>query len=136
MVNKLSVSEEDFKGTPITRNFFHDIYGERIGKAKEIIKAQIDILEKGGEGSKGGKIIGHTQSGKPIYFDKKPADYKDFNKKDHYNASQIHEMESENYTPSEGTEGWKSDHHMDMASDHENYAEAMPKKSKQSKKKK
>jgi len=24
-------------------------------------------LEKGGEGSRGGKVIGHTQSGKPIY---------------------------------------------------------------------
>lgn len=27
----------------------------------------IDLLEKGGEGSKGGKVIGHTKSGKPIY---------------------------------------------------------------------
>jgi hypothetical protein len=24
-------------------------------------------IEKGGEGSRGGKIIGHTKSGKPIY---------------------------------------------------------------------
>jgi len=33
-----------------------------------IEKAQIENdLEKGGEGSKGGKIIGHTKSGKPVY---------------------------------------------------------------------
>ena len=28
---------------------------------------QLDELVKGGEGSKGGKIIGHTKSGKPVY---------------------------------------------------------------------
>jgi hypothetical protein len=27
----------------------------------------MESIEKGGEGSKGGKIIGHTKSGKPIY---------------------------------------------------------------------
>ena len=28
-----------------------------------------DNVEKGGEGSRGGKVIGHTKSGKPIYMD-------------------------------------------------------------------
>ena len=33
-----------------------------------ILKNKLDILEKGGgEGSRGGKVIGHTSSGKPIY---------------------------------------------------------------------
>jgi len=32
-----------------------------------IAKAEENDLEKVGEGSKGGKIIGHTKSGKPIY---------------------------------------------------------------------
>jgi hypothetical protein len=30
----------------------------------------VDLLEKGGEGSKGGKVIGHTKSGRPIYSHK------------------------------------------------------------------
>jgi len=33
-------------------------------------KFDFDLLEKGGEGSRGGKVIGHTKSGKPIYDDK------------------------------------------------------------------
>lgn len=32
-----------------------------------INKAEENDLEKGGEGSKGGKIIGHTKTGKPVY---------------------------------------------------------------------
>lgn len=32
-----------------------------------IAKSQENDIEKGGEGSKGGKIIGHTRTGKPIY---------------------------------------------------------------------
>lgn len=36
---------------------------------QQLIKSQIadTYLQKGGEGSKGGKVIGHTKSGKPIY---------------------------------------------------------------------
>ena len=51
-----------------------------------------DILEKGGEGSKGGKIIGHTKSGKPVYQGKTAyySGYKDFTKKDHKDASDLH----------------------------------------------
>ena len=42
-----------------------------IKEQQELIKSQIsnsyNNLEKGGEGSRGGKIIGHTSTGKPIY---------------------------------------------------------------------
>lgn len=35
---------------------------------KSFDKSELDLIEKAmGEGSKGGKIIGHTKSGKPIY---------------------------------------------------------------------
>lgn len=34
---------------------------------EQVEKSEEDELEKGGEGSKGGKVIGHTKSGKPIY---------------------------------------------------------------------
>lgn len=49
-------------------------------------------LEKGGEGSRGGKVIGHTKSGKAIYENKKAdhSDYKHFTAKDHSDAQQIH----------------------------------------------
>lgn len=41
-------------------------------------------IEKGGEGSRGGKVIGHTKSGKPIYEDGNfKKDYKDFTSEEH-----------------------------------------------------
>lgn len=42
------------------------------------------------EGSRGGKIIGHTKSGKPIYAQKKAFEYKDFSKQDHKDAAAEH----------------------------------------------
>lgn len=47
-------------------------------------------LEKGGEGSKGGKIIGHTRSGKAIYDKIGHASYSNFDHKDHMDASNVH----------------------------------------------
>jgi len=51
-----------------------------------------DQLEKGGEGSRGGKIIGHTKSGKAVYAHKNADhdDYKNFTSEDHGDAIQIH----------------------------------------------
>jgi len=53
------------------------------------LSAQKD-LEKGGEGSKGGKVIGHTKSGKPIYahnaFNIK---HKEFTSSDHQEAREM-----------------------------------------------
>lgn len=59
-------------------------------------------LEKGGEGSRGGKVIGHTKSGKPLYGPKSwrghmpfLSDYrekhKDFSVEDHREAAEIHD---------------------------------------------
>lgn len=47
-------------------------------------------LEKGGEGSRGGKIIGHTKSGKPIYDTFSHSAHKDFTHQDHYDAQNLH----------------------------------------------
>jgi len=47
------------------------------------------ILEKSGEGSKGGKIIGHTKSGKPIY-EHSIHTSKDFTAEDHSDATSAH----------------------------------------------
>jgi len=48
-------------------------------------------IVKGGEGSKGGKIIGHTRSGKPIYEHFHAKEYKGFNKQDHFDAADAHD---------------------------------------------
>lgn len=49
-----------------------------------------DSLEKGGEGSRGGKVIGHTRSGKAIYQNNSDKNSKHFTKEDHKDASAIH----------------------------------------------
>ena len=44
----------------------------------------------GGEGSKGGKIIGHTGSGKPIYMSPGHKAHSSFTSKEHHEASKLH----------------------------------------------
>jgi hypothetical protein len=66
---------------------------DKIQKAFQILGVSYEPdIEKGskGEGSRGGKVIGHTKSGKPIYdhFDHKS--HKDFTKKDHNDAAKLH----------------------------------------------
>ena len=64
----------------------------------ELQKINQELLQKAGEGSKGGKVIGHTRSGKPIYESHlqpktkhKVIDHcKDFSKEDHEDAQNLH----------------------------------------------
>lgn len=49
-----------------------------------------DLIMKGGEGSKGGKVIGHTKSGKPIYENADHSSHKNFTREDHLNAGAFH----------------------------------------------
>ena len=66
-------------------------------KSKKSFEEELDLL-KGGEGSKGGKVIGHTKSGKPVY-EKHEAlhqNYSSFSAKDHDDASEIHSKEQKN----------------------------------------
>jgi hypothetical protein len=59
-------------------------------ETKDKALEQLDnLLEKAGEGSKGGKIIGHTKSGKPIYDTFNHPAHKDFTKEDHRDAATI-----------------------------------------------
>jgi len=70
-----------------------------------------DTLEKGaGEGSRGGKVIGHTASGKPIYAPSagaqlSPAHFKHYTAADHADAEKVHTTQMK--------------HHEDRASHHE-----------------
>lgn len=49
----------------------------------------IERIEKGGPGSRGGKIIGHTKSGKPIYADSSHKAHKNFSVSEHSEAGKI-----------------------------------------------
>ncbi len=46
-------------------------------------------VDAGGEGSKGGKVVGHTSSGKPIYMNAKHPDHAGFSQKDHERAARL-----------------------------------------------
>lgn len=49
-----------------------------------------DIQKGGGEGSKGGKVTGHTKSGKPIYEQHKHESHRSFSVEDHKDAIKLH----------------------------------------------
>ena len=48
-------------------------------------------VDAGGEGSRGGKIVGHTTSGKPIYAKHSHPSHKEFTEKDHREAMATHD---------------------------------------------
>lgn len=58
-----------------------------------------DLIEKAGkktgEGSRGGRVIGHTQSGKPIYADASHDGHKNFTSQDHTDAAELHHAHAE-----------------------------------------
>lgn len=90
-------------------------------RAANIMKNfQSDII-KGGEGSRGGKVIGHTKSGKPIYANKDYDKYSDFNEHDHNDASEIHTTEKNKYKRNSK----KHDDHSWHASLHRQYSGAL-----------
>jgi hypothetical protein len=63
-----------------------------------VVKAIDNDIEKG-EGSKGGKVIGHTRSGKPV-CERHSADhdvYSKFNSKDHSEAAYFHAKLADKY---------------------------------------
>lgn len=77
-------------------NLLQKSFNELLGKE--------DNLKKGGEGSRGGKVIGHTKSGKPIYDIVGHENHKDFTHQDHKDAAQIHrdKMADNNKNKDEG----------------------------------
>jgi hypothetical protein len=65
---------------------------------KALRKGLHSMIEKGGEGSKGGRIIGHTKLGKPIYARREDSNQEmKYDKEDHVDAAKAHEKESEKY---------------------------------------
>ena len=47
-------------------------------------------VDTNGEGSRGGKIIGHPSSGKPIYMNHNHPTHKEFSSSDHRDAVKLH----------------------------------------------
>lgn len=81
------LSDKDFYDRDLVRKAHQEqlmkgLYGNDIFKA---------------EGSRGGKVIGHTKTGKPIYENKHPRDYKDFSSTDHSDAGKIHDEKGDQY---------------------------------------
>jgi hypothetical protein len=91
---------------------------------KALQKALHDQLEKGGEGSRGGRVIGQTKSGKNIYAKHyNPQQLEGWDKEDHADASKRHQEESERYKKM-GSAGYDSyQHHARMAIYHKEKSE-------------
>lgn len=86
-------------------------------------------LEKGGEGSRGGQVIGHTKSGKAIYKnrDANHPGYAKFTEEDHDDAASIHSDKAFHHEDKAGEHEYKADenegntkwnHHMTQADKH------------------
>ena len=72
-------------------NLLKSFYGVDVNIAQK----ELEDLQKA-EGSKGGKVIGHTKSGKPIYSHKEAGSYEGFTKEDHLNAYKAHKKAASN----------------------------------------
>ncbi len=75
---------------------------------KSDLYAQIDIMKGEGEGTRGGVIIGHTTSGKPIYNSHGNKGHKEFSQEDHQDAYDTH-----NHKKREATDKYHSQHNGD-----------------------
>lgn len=55
------------------------------------------VVLAGGEGSRGGKVVGHTESGKPIYAHAHHDGHSGFTKKDHVDSERAHRNEADKH---------------------------------------
>ena len=90
----------------------------------------MDDIKKGGEGSKGGTVIGHTPSGKAIYKKASHESHKTYTPEDHKAAANLHEdvynramkklgdkkASDSNYKPDQKVYDFIQHHHRQMAS--------------------
>ncbi len=82
-----------------TESEFKKVLDEKLQKGiidsdlhKKATEQLSSLMKAKGEGSRGGHVIGHTKSGKPVYADKKAdhKDYKNFTSQDHKDAAELH----------------------------------------------
>ena len=87
------------------------------GKSEEALD---DLIKGAGEGSRGGKIVGHTRSGKPIYDSFSHPSHKEFSANDHHDAAGVHYGKADRARKQEN-----KDAHSGMADPHSVKAEDM-----------
>lgn len=87
-VEKIKKSDLPSQTEDIRKSRILDIYGSR---------EEVEELIKSGEGSRGGKVIGHTKSGKPIYQSSTDSGHQHFTKEDHEEAAALHNKEAEKH---------------------------------------
>lgn len=117
------------------------IFDKQREQREKILKSYgigTEIEKSKGEGSRGGRVIGHTRSGKPIYSKKIAEEYSSFSKKDHEDAAKLHKDLSQEYFESaisthSSRDSDKAAHHESMSVDHENEAFSMKKSNESSK---
>ena len=81
----------------------------------QIEKSDESDLEKGGEGSRGGQVIGHTESGKPVYASKPfVSTHNSWTRKEHYDAADIHREHAKKQT-----DKVEKERHLEAAAIHE-----------------
>lgn len=144
--NDKQVEEMVSEGEVIQSEFDHEKPMKVEFKSMSVLDALSDIV-KGGEGSRGGKIIGHTKSGKPIYEPaiphaevikkrkkqmsqglqlepvKQAHEYEGYSKEDHKDAAEAHaRIARQSINHRFGTATKVSQHHRDAESFHEKMA--------------
>lgn len=80
-----------------------------------LVKAYNDSIAKA-EGARGGKVIGHTKSGKPIYESANHESHKNFSIAEHDDAIRAHEGEKQFLHPMKDSN--KRDHHKEQIDAH------------------
>lgn len=104
--------------------------------SKEYIQQELakNELLKAGEGSRGGRVVGHTKSGKPIYANHNHASYKSFTPAEHREVADYHDSTQKRFESEARTSGKDSwlkhaESHFEAAAHHRNQAEEKEKDS-------
>jgi hypothetical protein len=124
---KMSKTSATTKGLFKLFNDLNDVWSKQgstdKGENSELEKAFAELEKGKGEGSRGGKVIGHTRSGKPIYEDHKHASHAKFTSADHDDAVSKHETAYENHKEAaaeadDEEDDASYDEHSDLAEQH------------------
>lgn len=105
----LNYDESDFdaleKGEQLEQRRYLYEWKDSDGVEYKLTKS-FEIEKSGGEGSRGGKVIGHTKSGKPIYDKADHKEHANFTSEDHQDAYSLHDKEMSDlghrWTPRDG----------------------------------
>lgn len=98
----------------------------KILTSQRMKKEQEEGMAKSGEGSRGGKIIGHTKTGKPVYDSAGHSAHSDFTPQEHKQAAKISEKMSDEADKKAGVMGSKEgEAHWDRADAHRKAANKM-----------